>query len=308
MDRGNRILKNLVTYTPNRVPRSHTPYGIHRLCLKDQLESVRDNWFTGRTARVKLSIAQKRAFMQKLPWLHSYIRELREYRKKRTNNDAIRQGCRAWCTKYLRKAAKDATTTYSSISFTQDHETFKDDTSQAFAKQVKRKVSDANWIVLDDFPKKSRRDLRTLTAMKKAGLAVRKYAYMCNPGRKQIEAAERMDIKGIAQMTCEDAMQSVWKKIKFGAAYLDLCAGTVDYVMKVVDAVMMNTKRQCVLGVTITSRDKTGHTMSERIKIIRERMWRRHGFRPLVVSDTKQKKESLIRYKRNFVVTMYFSR
>lgn len=314
--RARTVIDNLVLYSANKVPRSHALYGPARnLRLKDQLEEIKDNWFTheGHEPRVRLTYAEKQECQKKLPWIKSYIAGLRSLRQKRKAASMAlgrtAAACSAWRKRNLQAAAAAASSnsSYSSANFTTEHEEFKDRTSEFFAEQVKRRVPSAKWIVLDDFPRRSKKTLRTLSAMKKAGLNIQDQAFLCNPGARQVQVATQHGIKGVAQMTCEDAMRTVWRHMSFGAAYLDLCGGTVKYVTSVLETVMPNCTDKCVVGVTITGRDAAGQTMSTRLGLLTKFMRTRYNMTPLAVSS-QGKRKHLVRYKRASVVTLYFSR
>lgn len=302
------VINNLVQYSPNKMPKSHTRYGEKRIPLKDQLETIRENWFVGKTAKVMLTSAEKKECMERLPWMKSYIAGLRDLRKKKLKANRTRIACKAWRKRKLvtTSAAGSSNSSYSSVNFTDEHEHFKDLTSNVFAKNVRKMVKSTRWIVLDDFPRNSKQELRTLTAMKKAGLKVNQQAYLCNPALPPIQVATRTGIAGVAQMTCEDAMRSVWKHMTFGAAYLDLCAGSTKYIRTVLGFVMPNLQQKCVVALTITSRDRTGQKMHHRLSQLTTRMKKTYKMSPLAVSEQGNKHH--LRFKKAAVVTMYFAR
>lgn len=304
--RGDEILKNLLKHCPDKTPLSHTLYA--GLRLKDQLESVRNNWFPkAKKAAVHLTPAQKKAFKTSLPWISSYLEGIRALRKKRSL-----VAHKAWNSRRLIAATAALSTAprkgYTSAGFSDDHENFKNVTSKVFAGHLKkrRSLQKTNWIVLDDFSRDNRQELRTLAVMKRAGLQVQDHAFFCNPGLQQIRSAQQLGVRSAAQMLCNDALRTVWKKETFGAAYLDLCAGSVEVIMSVLTAVMERSSRAFVVGVTITGRDQRGRKMSRRLKSIRETVRRRFGLRPLPVAKTT--KSNMMKYRGNSVVTLYFNR
>lgn len=131
------ILKHLHKLSPGQVPLSHVLYqGIR---LKDKLEKIRNNWFHGEKAEVKLSRKQKQWCFRNLRWMKSYISSLRI---KRQNKRAAKE---------LEKRGTKRKSQYSASLFTSSHEKFKNDTSLLFANEVKRRARKDNWLVLDDF-------------------------------------------------------------------------------------------------------------------------------------------------------------
>lgn len=320
------LLKKLLRWSPKNVPLSHVKYGPDHEDLKSQLERIRNNWcpadgvtVAAAAPALRLTPAQKKEFTTALPWITPYVQALREKRSKRRGCNASSAAassaasCRAWRKRKLVAAAvssatKSALSSYSTVNFTEDHEEFKELTSAAFARAVKAKVSKSRWVVLDDFSKKSKQRLRTLSVMKSAGLDVNRRAFLCNPGERQVMVALKSGMQGVARMKCEDAMQTVCKRMKFGAAYLDLCAGSAQYVSAVLSAVMEKSTKQFVVGVTITGRDRTGECMSTRLKRLTAMLEQQHGMKPLAVSEQGEERH-VLRYRGgSSVVTMYFSR
>lgn len=327
------LLKKLLRWSPKNVPLSHVKYGPDKEDLKSQLERIRNNWcpadgVTVATAppALRLTPVQKKEFTTALPWITPYVQALREKRSKRRSGNtsaaaaSSAASCRAWRKRKLVAAAvssarsgsksstKSTLSSYSTANFTEDHEEFKELTSAAFARAVKAKVSKSRWVVLDDFSKKSKQRLRTLSVMKSVGLDVNRRAFLCNPGERQVMVALRSGMQGVARMKCEDAMQTVCRRMKFGAAYLDLCAGSARYVSAVLSAVMEKSTKQFVVGVTITGRDRTGECMSARLKRLTTMLEKQHGMKPLAVSEQGEERH-VLRYRGgSSVVTMYFCR
>jgi hypothetical protein len=272
-------LARLVRHSPSRVPLSGKLYASR--CLKAEVDAVRDNWFRGRRPTKKLSRKVMSKFESKLPYWKDYIQGLRRQRQARTK--------------------KRAATGYDASTFTWGHEQFKDRMATHFAEAVKKAVPKGKWLVLDDFPKNARSGLRTLGAIKDAGLPV-SHAHVSNPGARQAASAKRAGAVA-ARLLCENALAAEWSAVPFSAAYLDVCAGSGTYVTSLVDQVLKNSTRRFVLGVTLTSRDSTGQSMLERV-VAMDAHLTGMGLR----APATALREHLFYFKPKSVVTLFYCR
>lgn len=275
----------LLKHAPNRMPHSNAVFD--GVCLKARVDAVRNNWFPGCNPSKKLTPKQMRDFDTFLPYWKSYIAGLKKLRAKRVK---------------ARIAKKKTQNLYSAIAFTDSHEKFKNDMAKRVAVLFSEHVPDGKWLVLDDFGRQRSKGLRTVSFLKAAHLAY-KNAYVCNPGRSQVESALRAGVNA-AQTLCEKALVNEWKDVSFSGAYLDFCSGSAAYVENIVDLAMKSASRRFVMGITITGRDSAGQSIIDRYLDIDQVLVRKYDFVPL----GRAQRDSVFFFRAKSVLTVFYVR
>lgn len=283
------LLDYLIKWSPDVLPLTGKTYGDENRDLKREIDDIRDNWFPERQPIRKLSQKEKHDYMLNVPFWASYINGLRQKRKV-----CFAKRCE------MQKKGYDAST------FTCHHEDFKNKMASMFADYVRQLCPSGNWLVLDDFSKSSDK-LRTISALKAAtsdsSISPPGQVYMCNPGARQVSAAEKEGAVSV-QKLCEKALAVEWRSVSYSAAYLDTCSGSVVYVGRLIDMILTHATNQFVIGVTLTGRDSQGQNILERVISLDSRI-RSLGFDAPGESGLKN---HMFFFKPNSVITAFYVR
>ena len=221
-----RLLCSLRRHCLQRLPVTGRLYGGEN--LKALLDARKWNWIPGRRRGVK--VQRPGGYYQKLPWFREWIR----------------------------RARGDGKTMYSAKAHNAHHASFKDCVSKTFAKRASKR----NGVIfaLDDFDEGGVR-LRTLGDLAKAGTK-RKRVHIANPNSKLCQAARRQGAQAV-QSSLQDALASEWKGLKSGAAYLDTCSGSWEYVADLLEGVLAKSNRRYLLAFTLLSRAQKRKTQAQ---------------------------------------------
>jgi hypothetical protein len=130
---------------------------------------------------------------------------------------------------------------------------------------------------LDDFTEDGV-TLRTTQTLLDSGKFAAEDLYCANPNHKVVEALEAKGANAVRGVFT-DALEEWDESAKFDVAYVDLCTGSADEVLKNLEAVLPRMKPESILAYTITGRagtdrvpdgehDKTWHSMGNRAQRI----------------------------------------
>jgi hypothetical protein len=162
---------------------------------------------------------------------------------------------------------------YDASTFSQSHTNFKNKVLAIILGKCPqgRKLSAA---FLDDFTE-DKSTLRTTQTLLDSGKFVANDLYCANPSQQVVDALEKKGVNGVRGVFT-DACKEWDKSVQFDVAYVDLCTGSADEVLKNLDAVLPLMKPESIVAYTITGRagtdevpagehDKTWHTMGNRV-------------------------------------------
>lgn len=275
------LLPLLKRFCPKNVPKTGHRYG-GKYNLKALLDARKGNWRSG--SRITVRVVNPKRYFQELSWFRSWISA-----KGKWNVDV-----------------------YDARGHNLHHEQFKDEMSELFATQVQQLPEHAkaeNIFILDDFPRDSTEQLRTLRALKRRRLEMTRM-YVANPGPKQVEAAHR-DGAFALRMTLEKALTKPWAGVSSCAAYLDTCSGSSSYIETLMSQVLKNATHDYRLAVTILGRTSQPTDVHTPCRCIVTRMNALDaflvgkGFRKIGACD----RDSVFAYSgQNRVVTMFYMR
>ena len=221
MAKQDDLLGLLLRHCPKEPPRTGMLYSSKN--LKAMLDSRKWVWLPGR--RRGVSVKYPGQFLVRLPWFRAWLNRARPGPKR---------------------------TRYSAKAHSACHAAFKAKTSTIFAKLAKRVRIKSAVIVLDDFDEGKDAKLRTLYHLCKAGIPAKR-VHVANPGVPQYLEAKRARAKA-TNSTLEVALRNDWLCLRSGAAYLDTCSGSEDYVLKLIESVLAGANKRYVLAFTILGR------------------------------------------------------
>ena len=219
---SDQLLTLLLRHCRKEPPRTGLLYASKN--LKAMLERRKWVWLPGR--RRGCRVASPGQFLERLPWF------------------------RAWLSRARGGPAKK--TRYSAKAHSACHSSFKSKTSSLFARLAKRVRIKSAVVVLDDFCDGIDPKLRTMKHLTEAGVAAKR-VHVANPGLPQYLEAKRSGAT-TSNATLEVALQSEWRRLRSGAAYLDTCSGSEDYVVDLIESVLRGANKRYILGFTLLGR------------------------------------------------------
>jgi hypothetical protein len=120
--------------------------------------------------------------------------------------------------------------------------------------------------------------LRTTQTLLDSGKFAAEDLYCANPNHKVVEALEAKGTNAVRGVFT-DALEEWDESAKFDVAYVDLCTGSADEVLKKLEAVLPRVQPESIVACTITGRagtdrvpdgehDKSWHSMGNRVQRI----------------------------------------
>ena len=162
---------------------------------------------------------------------------------------------------------------YDATNFSQSHTDFKNKVLSVIVGRCSPDGRKLRAAFLDDFTE-DKVTLRTTQALLDSGKFVAEDLYCANPCQQVVDGLEKKGVNAVCGVFTDACKK--WEDATFDVAYVDLCTGSADEVLKNLEAVLPRMKPESILAYTITGRsgsdavpdgehDKTWHTMGNRV-------------------------------------------